>query len=211
MPPGAVTDHYATLGVAAGAEPDEVRRAYLALARQLHPDRWVDSSGEQRADADRRMREVNEAWRVLGNPARRLAYDVDRREAAASRARVSPPGPVGEGYGFSTGDLLAEDIDPPDLRTRLIRALPWILLVGTLLGIFVFTAYATAGRDGDVEGVRCVAVSAGEATDVSCEAPDARRVVVSVIDAGGCPPGTEPFQERGANLALCLEAIDPSE
>jgi curved DNA-binding protein CbpA len=194
--------HYATLGVELGASPDDVRRAYLDLARRLHPDRWIDADDRERAEADRRMREVNEAWRVLGNPARRLAYDVERREDDV-RSRVSPPGPVGDGYSFSTGDLLAEDIDPPDLRTRLIRALPWILLVGTLLGVFVFSAYATAGRDG--EGVRCVAVSAGVATDVDCDAAGARQVVVSVIQAGDCPPGTEPFQPAAANLALCLE------
>jgi curved DNA-binding protein CbpA len=195
-------DHYATLGVPLGAAPDDVRRAYLELARRLHPDRWIDADDGERAEADRRMREVNEAWRVLGNPARRLAYDVERREADR-QSRVSPPGPVGEGFAFSTGDLLAEDIDPPDLRTRLIRALPWILLVGTLLGIFVFSAYATAGRD--AEGVRCVVVSAGVATEADCDAEGARQVLVEVLQVGQCPPGTEPFQPEGANLALCLE------
>lgn len=198
-------DHYAILGIPLGAPPEEVRRAYLDAARRLHPDRWIDADEAERAEADRRMREVNEAWRVLGNPARRLAYDVERREADR-RARVAPPGPVGDTWGFSTGDLLAEDIDPPDLRTRLIRALPWILLVGTLLGIFVFTAYATSGRSS--EGVRCVAASGGEATDVDCGADGARRVVIEVLQAGDCPPGTEPFQPAGANLALCLAPLE---
>jgi hypothetical protein len=198
----ASTDHYATLGVPLGAPAEDVRRAYLDLARRLHPDRWIDADGGERAEADRRMREVNEAWRVLGNPARRLAYDVERREDDR-RARISPPGPVGEGYSFSTGDLLAEDIDPPDLRTRLIRALPWILLVGTLLGIFVFTAYATAGSDS--AGVRCVVVGGGVVTEVDCDVEGARQVLVEVLQVGQCPPGTEPFQPEGANLALCLE------
>ena len=201
MPVGS-SDHYATLGVEPGAAPDEVRRGYLDLARRLHPDRWIDADDRERAEADRRMREVNEAWRVLGNPARRLAYDVERREANR-QARTAPPGPVGDGFAFSTGDLLAEDIDPPNLRTRLIRALPWILLVGTLLGIFIFSAYATAPRD--AEGVRCVVAVSGVATDVDCDDEGARRVVVEVLQAGDCPAGTEPFQPIGANLALCLE------
>jgi hypothetical protein len=200
--PSVSSDHYATLGVPLGAPTDDVRRAYLDLARRLHPDRWIDADDGERAEADRRMRQVNEAWRVLGNPARRLAYDVERREADR-QARVSPPGPVGEGYSFSTGDLLAEDIDPPDLRTRLIRALPWILLVGSLLGIFIFTAYATAGRAGD--GARCVVLSPGLATEADCGQPGARQVLVEVLEVGQCPPGTEPFQPEAANLALCLE------
>ena len=59
--PTASTDHYATLGVPLGAPPEDVRRAYLDLARRLHPDRWIDADGGERAEADRRMREVNEA------------------------------------------------------------------------------------------------------------------------------------------------------
>ena len=73
-----MASHYEILEVADGAPPEEVRRAYLDLARRLHPDRWVDASPAQRAEAERRMQEVNEAWRVLGNAGRRIAYDQDR-------------------------------------------------------------------------------------------------------------------------------------
>ena len=94
------------------------------------------------------MQELNEAWRVLGNPARRLAYDVERREAGR-RARVSPPGAVGDRFAFSTGDLFVEDVPAVDLLTRLLRALPWIVVIVGLGAIFVFTAYATSD-DGEI-------------------------------------------------------------
>jgi curved DNA-binding protein CbpA len=55
------------LGVARDATTEEIRRAYLARARQHHPD----TGG---AD-DRRMRDVNAAWHVLRDPARRRAHD----------------------------------------------------------------------------------------------------------------------------------------
>ncbi len=64
---------YAVLGVPEGADPAVVRRAYLQLAREHHPDLHPD--GAPRRAAERRMQEVNEAWAVLSDPARRLAYD----------------------------------------------------------------------------------------------------------------------------------------
>ena len=64
---------YSVLGVPDGAEPATVRRAYLQLAREHHPDLHPD--GAPRSRAERRMQEVNEAWAVLSDPDRRLAYD----------------------------------------------------------------------------------------------------------------------------------------
>jgi DnaJ domain len=196
--------HYATLGVTTGAEPEVVRKAYLDLARQLHPDRWIDASTAERADVDARMREVNEAWRVLGNPGRRLAYDVELREAGR-RSRMSPPTGVGERYAFSTGDLFTEDVAPPDLVTRVIRALPWAVVFLGLAAIFVFTAYATADNGtAPGEGDRCIQKVEGEAVDVDCSTPGSQRVIIEVIQVGECPFDSEPFQPAGSAAALCL-------
>jgi curved DNA-binding protein CbpA len=59
--------HYDVLGVSATASAADIRHAYLDLARRHHPDR----EGGDPA----RMRLANEAWAVLGDPARRRAYD----------------------------------------------------------------------------------------------------------------------------------------
>jgi curved DNA-binding protein CbpA len=128
--------HYEVLGVAPGAPGPEVRAAYLELARQLHPDRLIDSSPREREVAAEHMRAVNEAWRVLGDADRRRAYDTEL--AAARRAPVAVP-VAGDEDEDDEADL-AEG--PVDLASRLIRSLPWILIIGILLAIFVFTAYA---------------------------------------------------------------------
>lgn len=200
MPPGPT--HYAVLGVTDEAPPDAVRKAYLDQARQLHPDRWIDASPAERADVERKMQAVNEAWRVLGNPARRLAYDVERREVG-HRARVAPPTGVGDRFAFATGDLFAEDVPPIDPLTRLLRALPWILIVLALGGIFVFSAYATSDQ-GSPPLAGCIRKDQGLAQPSSCDAEGAQQVILEVNEVGQCPAGTEPFQPLDGS-ALCLD------
>jgi len=65
-------DYYAILQVHLRAEPEVIEAAYRRLSRKYHPD----VSGE--ADAGQRMRELNEAFEVLSDPARRRAYDRHR-------------------------------------------------------------------------------------------------------------------------------------
>jgi len=67
---------YDVLGVAPDASAEEIRHAYLALARRHHPDYHVGDSPAARAESERRMRAVNGAWAVLGDAARRRAFDA---------------------------------------------------------------------------------------------------------------------------------------
>lgn len=66
-------DHYRTLQVTRDAEPEVIERAYRALSLKHHPD--VVAPGKRR-EATRRMQAINEAYRVLRDPARRRAYDA---------------------------------------------------------------------------------------------------------------------------------------
>jgi molecular chaperone DnaJ len=62
-------DYYELLGVSRGASDAEIKRAFRALARELHPD--VSAT----PDSDARFREVAEAYEVLSDPQRRATYD----------------------------------------------------------------------------------------------------------------------------------------
>jgi molecular chaperone DnaJ len=62
-------DYYEVLGVQRGASTAQIKRAFRALARELHPD--VAAS----ADTEQRFREVAEAYEVLSDPERRATYD----------------------------------------------------------------------------------------------------------------------------------------
>ncbi len=67
-------DLYAILEVSPLASQQEIRRAYRRLARRFHPDAQTDEVSPGR------FREVQEAYRVLGDPASRQAYDRLRAE-----------------------------------------------------------------------------------------------------------------------------------
>src|ERR687885_612514 len=62
-------DYYEVLGVAGDAGPEDIKRAFRRLARELHPD--VSDA----PDAEHRFREVVEAYEVLSNSERRELYD----------------------------------------------------------------------------------------------------------------------------------------
>ncbi len=77
------TDHYQVLGLSPQASHEEVRAAYLRLMRASHPDTSPDDP-----EAAERARQANAAWEVLGDAARRAAYDRLRSSQRHSRPGV---------------------------------------------------------------------------------------------------------------------------
>lgn len=81
-----MADHYSTLGVAADASAEDIKKAYRKLARQLHPD--INPSPE----AAEKFKNVTEAYDTLSDSKRRQHYDMGGQQSMG-----------GAGFGF--GDI----------------------------------------------------------------------------------------------------------
>ncbi len=80
-------DYYAVLGISPDADQEHIGRAYRRLIKAIHPDA---RGGEVDPTAGRRVAELTEAWKVLGDRAKRAAYDDLRRaRLSGSAARAS--------------------------------------------------------------------------------------------------------------------------
>ena len=93
-------DYYAILEVSQDASTDEIRKAFQAKARKLHPD--INKA----PDAEEKFKEVSEAYAVLSDPEKRKRYDAMRsgNPFAGAAPSASPyGGGYGGGYGGSWG------------------------------------------------------------------------------------------------------------
>jgi curved DNA-binding protein CbpA len=149
-----VSDPYRVLGIARDADDPQIRDAYRRSAKRYHPDLHPD------ARTSERMGQVNEAWHVLSDPARRARYDMEhpaggspssgewrgasRREGpAASSARPSPPAwaPAATGsgtdsqpagWGASHWTARSAPVRRPSVDLGATTGPPWVAVLAIL-------------------------------------------------------------------------------
>jgi curved DNA-binding protein CbpA len=104
-------DLYQVLGVDPAASGEDITRAWRQRARAEHPD-----ARPRDAAAPARFRALAEAYRVLGDPARRTAYDRAAGHPHRPQGRARPPRPGSAAAGPLTGAPLRAgpvQVEPP--------------------------------------------------------------------------------------------------
>jgi DnaJ-class molecular chaperone len=107
----AATDYYELLGVSKNASDADIKKAYRKLAREHHPDMVKDSD---KAAAEKKFKEINEAYQVLSDSQKRKQYDQFGHAAfqQGGGAGASGFGGFGQGpfqYSYNGSDI---NIDP---------------------------------------------------------------------------------------------------
>ncbi len=101
-------DFYATLDVPKDASQADIKKSYRKLARRYHPDANKGDDG-----AERRFKEISEAYSVLSDEKRRKEYDEARSLFGAGGFRMPRGGPAGQGgYPFDLGDIFGSGGGP---------------------------------------------------------------------------------------------------
>lgn len=93
-------DYYEVLGVNKGASEEEIKKAYRQAAKKYHPDL---NPGKEK-EAEEKFKEVNEAYDVLKDPAKKQRYDQ------FGHAGVDPSYGGGASYGGGFGGFDMGDI-----------------------------------------------------------------------------------------------------
>ncbi len=171
-------DYYEILGVPRNASDHEIKKAFRKLAREYHPD-----VARNKKQAEEKFKEANEAYEVLGDPAKRKRYDelgpnwragADFRAppgwGAGSRGGFAAHGPQGQGFDFHFGGTGFSDFFEQLFGAAGARA-------GTAFGregAFAESDYTTE-RGRDIEGD--ILVSLEEAIHGSVRAVSVRHGV----------------------------------
>lgn len=86
---------YELLGLTPAANEDEIRRAFEERRRRYDPAKLAGIDADLRALAEKKFRLVTRAFELLGDPAKRAAYDetLKRRGSEPVAPSVAPPSP----------------------------------------------------------------------------------------------------------------------
>lgn len=200
-------NHYERLDVPPAASEAQVRQAFRRAAQDAHPDRHGDASSA-------RMAEINEAWRVLGDPDRRRAYDdllglfaaVLTATAAATAAGAAQTGSAQtRADDDSTPSCPLADHVPPARRRFRWRAVLAIeaLAVGAVLTVPLLTTSARSTPDPTLRQGDCIVLDAElRPIEVSCSLQHDAVVELLVPFGTSCPEPTLPYRNRTARICV---------
>lgn len=98
-------DYYEVLGLKKGASAEEIKKAYRKLALKWHPDKWSQSTDEEKKTAEANFKEVAEAYDVLSDDNKRARYDQFGHAGMGGASGFGSGAGGFEGAGFDPFDI----------------------------------------------------------------------------------------------------------
>ena len=220
---------YQILGVPENAKPEEIRAAYLAKARKLHPDNFRNASKRDQARSEELMRELNEAWSTLSNGEKRSKYDLklisekpDKRSYTSTN-RAS--------YQEWTAEPTPEKTTPryatkEEMKltwfAKLVRPIPLALI---LVGVIVVAVVASLGIGNNDDSNRSVPVvkptdpvlgcmnlgTGSQGIRVACVSGEFDATIYRIVTAGEeCPNDLEAVYAGNEEMFCVFYEDKPS-
>lgn len=220
--------HYDTLGIKPTSTTQEIRKAYLRRARALHPDRQLDRPPAEARKAEQAMQQVNVAWNVLSDPAKKAEYDAAHRPGSTSSqqrnvqtrsVRQPPPGTAPRRASKPSTAGRSIDDEEGDGSVSVWASVPVLLVLGLILGILIVTAFAnnepTENRpviqtSTDLDVGDCFTLVANTPRERSCSSGSADGQVIEIgPDSGNCPENTQSLRDPSSEFFLCWARMMP--
>jgi len=159
------------------------------------------------------MPAINEAYRVLNDPARRAVYDADLRGSPRpQRGPAAPPRPTNS-ESAPTTPTFPSHLGPARIPWRSVLFVAMLAIVGIVVLAQFTDPGEPRGPDGIIQIGSCVAIeSNGDAREVLCTADPALDLVVEgfVPFAESCPGGTVAHRDRqGMGVACVAAPLEP--
>jgi molecular chaperone DnaJ len=201
--------HYDVLGVAPSAAADEIREAYRRRAREHHPDRAASRSA---VGGEVSMPAINEAYRVLSDPARRAVYDASLRGAPQRGPAAPPPTSPRSDESAPTMPTFPSHVGPARFPWRSVSFFAAIAIIAVVVLAQFTEPGEPRGPDGIIQIGSCVVIEPnGAAREVACTADPAVDLVVEafVPFADSCPGATVAHRDRqGMGIACVGVSVD---
>jgi hypothetical protein len=204
-----IATHYDVLGVPSDASPSEIRTAYRERARRHHPDHAANDLRAQ-TTVTPTMAQVNEAYRVLGEPGRRALYDRTVSDTTTTNAADLIADSLREDGHSQTAPAPKPTLLSPSGPARV----PWKLMtVAAVLGsavILVTSAFndppSQEPPDGIIRSGSCVVIETnGDAREVACTNTAADVVVELLLPTGAtCPSQLAAHRDRLGLGTACI-------
>ena len=156
-----MTDHYSTLGVSRTASSDEIKRAFRKLASQHHPDKGGSTE---------KFQEIQAAYDVLGNEAKRAAYDNPQPQF----------GHFGSSHAFNMNDIFGAVFGQQfqQRRPNFVRMSLWIRLNDVAQGGTRPVAVNTAQGQQTIEIEIPLGINDGDSVQYQGLAPGGQDLVI---------------------------------